>query len=466
MIPIFDFLVILTLLAGIWLFRKPHQAKLGNLAAASALLAAFVLVLFRDRIMDTSTVSISLVGGAIVGYILAKKIDMIQIPAMVALQNGTGGVAALLVSVVELMRSGVTVDPIKGASGVIGLIFGALTFSGSMVASAKLANKIRQAPYSMPAHLFISAITIGAILVVAVALFFIPEQTAWYLYPVLITLALISGVLVSIRVGGADMPVMISFLNSMTGLAAALCGMALGNRLLIVFGATVAASGTILTYLMCKAMNRYLLSVLFPVSAKTDKTVTAHPSRASASLFASAPENSPASSINPFDRAVHLLKDAQTIIFVPGYGMALAKAQMDVAKLAEQLIAKGKDVRYAIHPVAGRMPGHMNVLLAEAGVDYDMLVEMDEINSEFKDTDLVLVVGACDVVNPAAIDVEGTPISGMPVLMVHQSKHVVCCNFDEKPGYSGVNNPLYGRNNTLLIPGDAKSTVHQLVSAL
>ena len=466
MIPVLDFIVILILFAGIWLFRKPHQAKLGNLVAAFALLAAFVLVLFRDRIMDTGTVSISLLCGAIVGYILAKKIDMIQIPAMVALQNGTGGLAALLVSVVELMRSGVTVDPIKGTSGVIGLVIGALTFSGSMVASARLANKIRQAPRSLPANHFLSAITIGAMLVVVVALFLVPEQAAWYLYLVLITLALIIGVLISIRVGGADMPVMISFLNSMTGLAAALCGMVSGNRLLIVFGATVAASGTILTYLMCKAMNRYLLSVLFPVPAKADNTLEIHPSTASASLFASASENSPASSINPFDRAVHLLENAQTIIFVPGYGMALAKAQTEVAKLAEQLIVKGKNVRYAIHPVAGRMPGHMNVLLAEAGVDYDMLVEMDEINSEFKDTDLVLVVGACDVVNPAAIDVEGTPISGMPVLMVHQSKHVVCCNFDEKPGYSGVNNPLYERNNTLLLPGDAKSTVHQLVSAL
>lgn len=466
MTHILDFWVILILLTGMWLFRDPRQARLGNLAAAFSLLAALILVLVRHRILNTDIVPIALVGGSVFGYVAARKVGMIQMPAMVAIQNGTGGAAALLVSLVELMRSGVAADPVRGTSGVVGLVIGSLTFSGSIVAAAKLANKMRQASGKLPAHHFLSALTALAILVVIIASFFLTGQTARYLYPGLIALSLLYGGLLSIRVGGADMPVMISFLNAMTGLAAALCGMALGNRLLIAFGATVAASGTILTYLMCKAMNRDLFRILAPRPVN-EKTVPVR----QPSMIAAA--DSPAAAVIPsmsptetFRRAVRLMAEARKVIVVPGYGMAIAKAQTEVVKLSERLMARGKVVRYAIHPVAGRMPGHMNVLLAEAGVDYDMLIEMEMINPDFPNTDLVLVVGACDVVNPAAIEVEGTPISGMPVLMVHRSKQVVCCNFDDKPGYSGVDNPLYEKDNTLLIPGDAKATIRQLLNAL
>ena len=462
---IIDFSVILILIAGIWQFREPRGARIGNLMAAFALLCAFVLVLYRHGVLDPGIVILSLLAGTFVGYAVARAINMIQIPAMVAFQHGAGGMAAFLVSFVELTRNASALDSVSEISGVLGLAIGSLTFSGSMIASAKLANKMRQAPQLLPAHNTLLLLNIGVISVIGVASFYASQNTAVYLYLAQIVFSACFGVLLSIRIGGADMPVLISFLNATAGVAAALCGMVIGNQLLIAFGATVAASGSILTHVMCKAMNRSVVRVFLP-HLKRIKPFGKHEKKAAFPIKIKIEEASATSTIHHLEKAVDIIRNAHKIVIIPGYGMALAKAQQEVVALAKEMIVMGKEVKYAIHPVAGRMPGHMNVLLAEAGVDYDMLVEMENINPDFPATDLALVIGACDVVNPAAIDVEGTPISGMPILMAHQAKNVICCNFDHKPGYSGVENPLYEKNNTTMLPGDASKTVHQLVVSL
>lgn len=468
---IIDFIVIFALILGIWLFSEPRKAKFGNLTAAFAMLCAFILILYRNQIISGGVVGVSLLAGAAAGYIVAKVVNMRQIPAMVAVQNGAGGAAAFLVSFVELARNGQSLNSIIVVSGIIGLVVGSFTFSASMVAGAKLADKMRQLPQILPNHNVLVLTTIWCILAACCTSFHVPDRIAFYLYILQILLSLLLGVLFSIRIGGADMPVLISFLNSMTGLAASFCGIVLSNRLLIAFGAIVAASGYILTYLMCKAMNRNLLRIFLPeafnrVSNKKDAVSipiaeTASESEDNSSA-ASVGQEEQVVTLNPFEKAGGLLMAAQKIIVIPGYGMALAQAQMEVAALANRLVEMGKELKYAIHPVAGRMPGHMNVLLAEADVDYDMLIEMEEINAEFNSTDLVLVVGACDVVNPSAIEVEGTPISGMPILMAHEAKNIIVCNFDDKPGYSGVYNPLYKNVKTIMLEGDAKATISQL----
>ena len=452
-----DFSVIFILIVGIRQFREPRGARLGNLTAAFALLCAFVLVLYRNGIIDTGTVVISLLTGAIIGYGVARAVNMIQIPAMVAFQHGAGGVAAFLVSLVELTRGAHSLDLVGEISGVLGLTIGSLTFSGSMIASAKLANKLKQAPQIMPGHNVLLLINIAVLSAVGAASFYVPTDNALYLYLAQIVLS---------TCFGADMPVLISFLNATAGLAAALCGMVIENQLLIAFGATVAASGSILTHVICKAMNRNIFRVFLPHLKKQKGPMEEDPKMVSLSGKNLTADNRIMDTEHRLAKAVDIIKDAQKVIIVPGYGMALAKAQQEVAALAKKMIAMGKEVKYAIHPVAGRMPGHMNVLLAEAGVDYDMLVEMEDINPDFHATDLVLVIGACDVVNSAAIDVEGTSISGMSILMAHEAKNVVCCNFDQKPGYSGVENPLYEKGNTIMLLGDANKTIHQLSVSL
>lgn len=453
-----DFIVIALLVIGIWQFREPLRAKHGNLTAALALFLAFILVLYRHGIVDITTVVIALLVGAIAGIALARTVSMIQVPAMVAFQHGAGGIAAFLVSLVELSRTTHALSLVSEISGVLGLAIGSLTFSGSMIASAKLAGKMVQAPQVLTHHNLFVALNIAALVIIGALSLLAPAGIAPYFFVLEILLGICFGILLAIRIGGADMPVLISSLNATAGLAASLCGMVIENQLLIAFGATVAASGSILTYVMCKAMNRKIGKIIFP-DYKRQQTVAKTPAIA---VWPPKAEAVPADTAALFPRAVTTMQAAEKIIIVPGYGMALAKAQQEVATLAQELTAMGKDVKYAIHPVAGRMPGHMNVLLAEAGIDYDMLVEMDVINPDFHVTDLVIVVGACDVVNPAAIKVEGTPISGMPILMAHEAKKVICCNFDRKPGYSGVDNTLYDQENTIFLEGDAKKTIQLL----
>ncbi|MBU2631965.1 MAG: NAD(P)(+) transhydrogenase (Re/Si-specific) subunit beta, partial [Proteobacteria bacterium] len=350
-------------------------------------------------------------------------------------------------------------------SGLLGLAIGSLTFSGSMIAGGKLSNKLGQTPKILWKHTWLVMITLACIIALMITSLYAPTGSRILFYILIILMSVLFGVIFSIRIGGADMPVLISFLNATAGIAAAFCGMIIENKLLISCGATVAASGSILTHVMCKGMNRSLFRVFVPVNESRLKPAIKNEQKRVAGFVETKDPHHPIEK-NNFQTAVEFARKANKIIIVPGYGMAVAQAQFDVINFSNKLLSMGKDVKFAIHPVAGRMPGHMNVLLAEAGVDYDLLEEMDAINPEFKATDLSLIIGACDVVNPAAIEVDGSPISGMPILLTHESKHVVCCNLDDKPGYSGVKNPLYENSNTILLLGNAKDTVGQLVEAL
>jgi NAD(P) transhydrogenase subunit beta len=478
-----DFSVIGILILGIRLFRRPHLAKFGNLIAAFALACAAGLVVYRNGIQYPAVVLVCLLVGSAAGYWVAKKITMIQIPAMVAFQHGAGGVAAFCLSLAELMRGSHQLGTMNEISGLLGLAIGALTFSGSMIAAGKLSNTLGQTPRTLPKHTWIVMINLAVVIALIVAAVFVSPGSRMVVYSLIILMSILFGIIFSIRIGGADMPVLISFLNATAGVAAAFCGMIIENRLLISCGATVAASGSILTHVMCRAMNRSLYRVFVPrpmpgvgheVSAaadpiedKVENIVEEQPDEINpiANLLAGkVPEQ--AVEKDGFQRVIAVARDAERVIIVPGYGMAVAQAQFAVIELSNLMISMGKDVRFAIHPVAGRMPGHMNVLLAEAGIDYDLLKEMDEINPEFKQTDVTLVIGACDVVNPAAMETDGSPISGMPILSAHESRCVVCCNLDDKPGYSGVNNPLYGNKNTILLLGNAKETIERLVETL
>ena len=456
-----DLGIILILVAGIAQFRTPRAARRGNLTAAAALLCAVIAVLVRHGVLDVPLVVVVAVLGSCLGGWVATRVNMIQIPAMVAFQHGAGGVAAFLVSFVELTRdSAEPLAPTAEVAALLGLVIGAATFSGSLIASAKLANRLRQTPTVLPHHNRLLVANLALLLVLGVwagatgsAGVVLGTSLA------LIIGAVVLGVIFAIRIGGADMPVLISFLNASAGLAAAFCGIAIGNRLLIACGATVAASGSILTHVMCRAMNRGLIGVF----AGLRSHVAAAPvSPAAAATRVEPSELSTAKPADPSAQAAELLHAAQRVIIIPGYGMALAEASEAVVQLGEQLTALSKEVLFAIHPVAGRMPGHMHVLLAEAEVDYGKLRELKDVNGQFAQTDVALVVGACDVVNPAAIEASNTPISGMPILRADEARHVIVCNLDERPGYSGVPNPLYHNSKTVLLLGDAQVTISSL----
>jgi len=468
-----DLVIIFILILAVKQFQEPERARRGNFLAALALTAAMVAVGLQNPILNPKIVILALAAGGVAGWGIAMRVGMIQIPAMVAFQHGAGGIAAFLVSFVELTRNpNGEVSPEK-ISGILGLIIGAATFSGSMVASAKLANIIRQPPWSFakPGRWMGAA---GVFIVFFAVLSGFAEASALAAYlTTLIVLASLLGLVFSLRIGGADMPVLISFLNATAGLAAAFCGVIIQNRLLVACGATVAASGSILTHVMCRAMNRDFVEVLAGVhrvraSKEAHSTTPVLEEKREGTSAAGGdcePPQIEALHTDPFSRAIEACRKAERIILVPGYGMALAQAQFKVAGLANLFEREGKQVKFAIHPVAGRMPGHMNVLLAEADVPYDKLFAMEEINEEFRETDLAFVVGACDVVNPAAIRIDGTPISGMPILMVHEAKKVIVLNLDEKPGYSGVDNPLYKESKTILLLGDAKDNLDRLEKA-
>jgi NAD(P) transhydrogenase subunit beta len=463
---IVDLFIVLILLAAFRQFRNPEGARRGNLTAAAALTCALVLVLLRNPILNPAIVVAAVAAGGAFGLFMALKVNMIQIPAMIAFQHGAGGIAAFLVSYVELSRDAGQMALLNEVSGIVGIIIGAATFGGSMIAGGKLANLIKQTPVRLSGHGWWLLANAAAIITFG---HFCMESGAFGAYYDLIALIILSalfGILFAIRIGGADMPVLISFLNATAGLAAAFCGIIIENRLLIACGACVAASGSILTHVMCKAMNRSLLKLFF----STAPSIKAKPGEPLNGKAAAKPLTPPPTPSLPtettfekdMDRVVTAVKDAARVVIIPGYGMAIAQAQFEVVSLAKKLIGMGKDVIFAIHPVAGRMPGHMNVLLAEADVDYELLREMDEVNPEFPRTDFVLVIGACDVVNPAAIHVKGTPISGMPILLAHEAKSVAVCNLDARPGYSGVENPLYQNDNTIMLLGDAKNTIGQV----
>ncbi|HOC93133.1 MAG TPA: NAD(P)(+) transhydrogenase (Re/Si-specific) subunit beta [bacterium] len=466
-----DIAIILVLIAGISRFRTPAGARFGNAMAALALLFAVAVALYRNPILSSNAAlaALALAASSLAAWRVSANINMTRIPSLVAFQNGAGGLAALLVAIVEMSGAGPAPGAVASAAAAVSVSLGAATFSGSMIASLKLAGKIRQTPTVIPGH-NIALLVLSAACAAAAALMFAPGDPT----SALVSLAFLSlafGALFSIRIGGADMPVLISFLNAATGMAAAFCGIVIQNRLLIACGAVVASSGFILTMVMCRAMNRSLMNIIAGgkaparAHASSSATVSSPETTAepSAPVDVSQPEQPEA---DPHSRAADALRDAKKLIVIPGYGMAIAQAQSETVALAGMLEQAGTEVKYAVHPVAGRMPGHMHVLLAEADVDYDKLFEMDDINAEFAETDVALIVGACDVVNPAAKEKEGTPISGMPVLNAGDARSVIVCNFDDKPGYSGVPNPIYERPNAILLFGDAKATLASLIAEL
>ncbi len=423
------------ILAGIKLMSSPKTAVLGNRIGAMAMLAAVIMVLTYNGIIDVPLLWFAIFVGGVTGYIMAMRVKMIQMPQMVALLNGLGGGASALVALVEIFERYKQMTLFGRLTGQLALAVGAVTFSGSLIAAAKLDRRISQRPIILKNHGLISnAVLLIIILLIITAsvanisgIGFIAIITAFF--------ALAYGVLFAIRVGGADMPITISLLNSFSGLAGAICGFTIEDPLLVAVGAIVGASGLILTQIMCGAMNRSLVDILSGSQLNpgiNKKEATPQEKVIDVEKPPVTAKKSPAKS------PAEILKTAKKVVIVPGYGMAIAQAQSQVKALYDTLESQGKEVKFAIHPVAGRMPGHMNVLLAEVDVPYEKLCEMDAINPEFAETDVVLVVGACDVINPAANTAEGTPIYGMPVLEVDKAKSVIVCNLDTKPGYSGV----------------------------
>lgn len=454
-----DLVVLGIFIAGIAQFRTPKGARRGNITAALAFAAALALLVYRTPLGQPVAVVAAFVAGGAIGWFVSARITMTRIPALIALQNGAGGGASLLVSSVELARLGTDASVLTVVFAAAGALVGGVALSGSVVAAGKLENRLSSRPRSLAGHSLLMLLLLAIIAAAGAGLFALTGGARVATVGALALATIALGVLFSMRVGGADMPVMISLLNAFSGLAAAFVGVSIGNQMLVAAGAMVGSSGTILTLVMAKAMNRSVGAILAGRQI-ADAGLTA--------VVAASAEGGPApapSAESPLRLARAALAQATSIIIVPGYGMALAQAQQEVAALATKLEAAGKLVRFAVHPVAGRMPGHMHVLLAEADVEYDKLYEMDSINDQFISTDVALIVGACDVVNPAAIEAGDTPISGMPILNAHEAGAIIVCNLDEKPGYSGVPNPLYDNPKTILLFGDAKETVAALAGS-
>ena len=454
-------LLALTVLAGISLMSKVKRAVTGNLIGSVAMFLAIVLTLWYYQLFTLIELWTAMLIGTLIGLLIVRNVKMIQMPQLVGLLNGFGGAASMIAGILTIIN-GKNTDSFSLITAGLAIVVGALTFSGSLVAAGKLHKVFPQKPIILKSHQLWTVVTLlfSLITVPLFSFSFFEQpfnQTVLIVVSTLLSLAF--GVLFSIRVGGADMPITISLLNSLSGVAGAIAGLAIQDILLVTVGGIVGASGLLLTQIMCKSMNRKLMEILMgktSVTAETKTVVESEP----------APDNEVAvpAAMSPVER----LRQADKVIIVPGYGMALSQAQTLVKQLADQLSSVGKTVDYAIHPVAGRMPGHMNVLLAEADVPYDKLREMDEINPQFAHTDVVLVVGANDVVNPAARTATGTPIYGMPILNVEDAKYVIFLNYDDKPGYAGVDNPLYQAdpNKAILMAGDAKESLGKLLLGL
>lgn len=429
---------------------SPRTARSGVLmGAAGALLATVVLFFSGIELMNLALILIVLAIGSVIGLVAARRVQMTAMPQLVALFNGVGGGAAALIAVVEYFEVGSS-DLLFLIFTVATVIIGAFAFSGSIITFLKLQELMTTRPVVIPLGKWITILVALGTLASGVALVISPSDL---MLVVLLVLSLIFGVLFVLPVGGADVPIVISLLNAMTGLAVAASGYVLGNVLLLIAGTLVGASGTLLTNLMAKAMGRPLTSTLFGAFSGTTAG-SAGPG-----------SDRPVRSSSPNDVAI-MLGFANKVILVPGYGLAVAQAQSTLRELADLLAEKGIEVDYAIHPVAGRMPGHMNVLLAEANVPYEQLKEMDEINPEFSSTDVVLVVGANDVVNPAARTDTSAPIYGMPILNVDQAQQVVFLKRSMRPGFAGIENEILFDPKTTLLFGDAKDSLTKVVAAL
>ena len=434
---------------------SPKSARRGNLLGAAGAAIATAVVFFYGQeyyggpVKHLPQILGAIAIGSIIGWVAARRVQMTQMPQMVALFNGVGGGAAAVISVIEFLSVESESIPILTAT-IFTVVVGSVSFTGSLLTYAKLQELMTSRPVVIPLGRFITIGIAVATIATAVLLIVNPSNTLLWL---LLGLSLVLGILLVLPVGGADVPIVISLLNAFTGLSVAASGYVLGNVLLIVAGTLVGASGTLLTRMMAKAMGRPLTNTLF--GAFTAKATTS----------AASAEDRPVKSASPEDVAI-MLAYARKVIIVPGYGLAVAQAQNTIRELVELLVAKGIEVDYAIHPVAGRMPGHMNVLLAEANVPYEQLKEMDEINPEFPSTDVALVVGANDVVNPAARDDKTAPIYGMPILNVDQAQQVVFLKRSMRPGFAGIENEVLFDPKTSLLFGDAKDSLTKVVNSL
>ncbi len=444
---------IVTFILALRFLSSPKHARKGNWIGAAGMTLAIVVTLAQDGLGNYGLIAIGMVAGGAVGLVGARTVKMTAMPQMVALFNGVGGGAAALISLDEFHRFAGDFTTVEATSTALSALIGSVSFSGSLVAFAKLQELISGRPIVFRGQQIVNALIIGTAVVLGVWIS-AGGDTQGLIYG-LIVAALVFGVMFVLPIGGADMPVVISLLNAFTGLAASATGFVLHNNVLIVAGALVGASGTLLTLLMGKAMNRSITNVLFGAFGQVQAGAGTARIDDGRTVRATSPE----------DVAV-VLSFARKVIIVPGYGLAVAQAQHDVRQLAELLEEKGVDVVYAIHPVAGRMPGHMNVLLAEANVPYDQLKEMDEVNPEFAQADVALVIGANDVTNPAARTDTSSPIYGMPILDVDKAASVVVMKRSMAPGFAGIDNELYLDPGTTMLFGDAKDSVGKLIAAV
>jgi len=457
--PLLDLVSIALFILGLHFLNTPATARFGNRLAMIGMVIALAVVLVQTGGVAWWTIAIGVVLGGAIGVIAAIRVKMTAMPQMVALYNGAGGGAAALIGVVEyfvfLRNGGGSLDPVVSVSLVVSMIIGSVSIAGSIIAFLKLQELMTGRPVTYHGQQAVNGLIAIAILGLGAWFIATGASLPMWAFFALLAAALALGVLFVMPIGGADMPVVISLLNSFTGLAVAVAGFEIDSELLIICGALVGASGTILTVDMSKAMNRSLANVLFSAFGSGGGT---EPAAASGG-----PQN--VRSVSADDVAVMLAYGSKVMI-VPGYGMAVAQAQHSVKALADQLEKRGVKVYYAIHPVAGRMPGHMNVLLAEANVPYEELLDLDQANAELPTTDVALVIGANDVTNPAARNVPSSPIYGMPILDVDKAKNVIVLKRSMRSGFAGIDNPLYEMPNTAMLFGDAKASVDALTAAV
>jgi len=441
---------------GIKMLGRTKTARKGNIVSSVGMFVAIMATVVQVESITLIDILICVIIGSAIGLFAAYKVQMTKVPEMVALFNGFGGLASLTVALADFwlntQEKSLVIDNITGASVAISVLIGGITFTGSIIAFLKLNGKISGRAITFTGQHLINLILL--IVAVGITVFALSDIVNPNYMIALAVVSLILGVLVVIPIGGADMPVVISLLNSYSGMAACATGFVLNNNVLIVAGALVGASGIILTQIMCKAMNRSLINVLLGGFGQTSG--------------GSSQSDGPEMTIKEVgvEEAAQIFDSVSSLIIVPGYGMAVAQAQHAIRELSELCEKRNINVRFAIHPVAGRMPGHMNVLLAEANISYDKLIEMDEINDDFANTDLVFVVGANDVVNPAAKTNPDSPIFGMPVLNVEKAQTVIVTKRSMGKGYAGIENELFGADNCLMLFGDAKQTITKLVSEL
>ncbi len=435
------------ILAIKWM-SSPATARRGVIAGEIGMLLAVVGTLLRYEVVDYQWIFVAFFLGSAIGVPLAYLMPMTAVPQRTAISHAFGALASGLIGTAEYYRH--TPHGFTMVALVLEMLLGFFTFTASLMAFGKLQELIPTRPITYRGQNVVNLVWFGLAVVTGVALAISPEQT--WLFPIFLVLSLVFGFLLMIPIGGADMPTVIALLNSYAGLSASAMGFALDNKLLIIAGALDGASGLVLSIIMCRAMNRSFSNVLFGAFGQLQTSAGKAADR-------------PVRSASP-EEAAEILDSARSVIVIPGYGMAVAQAQHKLRELFDSLKQRGVDVRFAIHPVAGRMPGHMNVLLAEADIPYDKLWELDEINGEFVTADVALVIGANDVVNPAAQNDKNSPIAGMPILEAYKARTVMVIKRSMNPGFAGIDNELYYRENTLMLFGDAKSFVTDIVKAL